>query len=723
MHPTLALIVALACLPAPAQPLPEALARPVTQTLHGVTVSDPLRGLERIQDPDVLNWMRAQDAAARRSLAALTARAALRERVAALDAAGSDAVTRVHRTPDGRLFYLLRRVGDEQYRLVVQADDDTAPRLLADPMLLAGVPGVPHAITRFQPSPQGHRVGVVVSPAGSEQGTLHVLDVDSARPLMPPMDRADWALPFWIDKDRFLVPRLQALAPGQDRRDKYRRVGIDLVHLPGAAGGARHVELPLRRWSDPALDDDTVAVIRPLPGSAQALLTAVRGVDSEAALYLGDLAQVEEPAARWTLLAGTEAGVVDFSVHGRTLYAITHRQAPRRRVVAWDLDRPTAPPREVLPASERVVLRIVATRDALVVLVRDGNVHRLLQIAHGAQGRAAAPREVALPLAGQVFVDAGWARDIQAQVQDGLVIGLQGWTRGLAYHVVAPDGSVRPLGLPRLSDADAPGGLASTELLVRSHDGELVPMSLVHRADLGPDRRHPVWLQAYASYGMTIDPHYRREHLAWLERGGVLAFVNPRGSGVYGQDWYLAGKGPTKPNTWLDVIACAEHLIRSGWTSPSRLAFSGRSAGGMLAGRLLTARPDLFAAVVAGVGVHDMLRAEFEPNGPPNIPEFGSVATREGFHALRAMSPYANVVDGTAYPAVLLTHGINDPRVAAWHSAKMAARLQAATSTGAPVLLRLDFDAGHGVGNTRAQQLDEAADTMAFLWAYTSTRR
>jgi prolyl oligopeptidase len=171
------------------------------------------------------------------------------------------------------------------------------------------------------------------------------------------------------------------------------------------------------------------------------------------------------------------------------------------------------------------------------------------------------------------------------------------------------------------------------------------------------------------------------------------------------------------------VIACAEHLIRSGWTSPSRLAFSGRSAGGMLAGRLLTARPDLFAAVVAGVGVHDMLRAEFEPNGPPNIPEFGSVATREGFHALRAMSPYANVVDGTAYPAVLLTHGINDPRVAAWHSAKMAARLQAATSSGAPVLLRLDFDAGHGVGNTRAQQLDEAADTMAFLWAYTGKRR
>jgi prolyl oligopeptidase len=244
----------------------------------------------------------------------------------------------------------------------------------------------------------------------------------------------------------------------------------------------------------------------------------------------------------------------------------------------------------------------------------------------------------------------------------------------------------------------------------------MVPMSIVHRSDVKRDGKNPVWLSAYASYGFTMEPNFRRERLAWLERGGVLAFANPRGSGVFGNDWYLAGKGIRKVNTWLDVIACAEHLVAEGWTNPRQLGFSGRSAGGLLAGRVLTARPDLFGAVVPAVGVHDGLRFEFEPNGPGNIPEFGSVTTEEGFKGLLAMSPYAHVKDGTRYPPVLLPHGVNDPRVAVWESLKFAARLMAARQGDSPVLLRLDYDAGHGIGNTRVQQIEENADTYAFMW-------
>jgi len=260
-------------------------------------------------------------------------------------------------------------------------------------------------------------------------------------------------------------------------------------------------------------------------------------------------------------------------------------------------------------------------------------------------------------------------------------------------------------------------------VLVPSHDGAPVPMSLVYRKGLKRDGRAPVWLTAYAAYGFTMNPSYRRERLAWLERGGVLAFANPRGSGVYGRQWHEAGKGPTKRNSWLDVIACAEYLVREGWTRPQHLGFSGRSAGGLLAGLVLTARPDLFGAFVLGVGVHDMLRTETAPNGPPNIPEFGSVATEAGFKALLEMSPYAQVKDGTAYPPVLLTHGVNDPRVEVWASTKMAARLMAASSSGQPVLLRLDYDAGHGVGDTATQQIEENADTYAFLWHHLTRGR
>jgi prolyl oligopeptidase len=208
---------------------------------------------------------------------------------------------------------------------------------------------------------------------------------------------------------------------------------------------------------------------------------------------------------------------------------------------------------------------------------------------------------------------------------------------------------------------------------------------------------------------------FRPTSLAWYERGGVLAFAHVRGGGAYGKPWHLAGQKATKPNTWKDFIACCEYLVSRGYTSPRHLAGEGGSAGGILIGRAITDRPDLFAAAVVDVGCLDMLRSETTTNGVPNIPEFGSTRTKEGFDALLAMSAYANVKDGTKYPAVLLTHGINDPRVEPWETAKMVARLQAATASDKPVLFRVDYQAGHGIGSTRKQHQEEEADGMAFL--------
>jgi len=192
--------------------------------------------------------------------------------------------------------------------------------------------------------------------------------------------------------------------------------------------------------------------------------------------------------------------------------------------------------------------------------------------------------------------------------------------------------------------------------------------------------------------------------------------ANVRGSGVYGYDWYKAGYKATKPNTWKDFIAAAEYLIAHKYTTSARLGIMGRSAGGIHVGRSVTERPDLFAAVVPVVGALDMIRAEATANGVPNIPEFGTVAKEDEFRALLAMSSYHHVKEGVAYPAVMLMHGVNDPRVDYWHSAKMAARLGAATTSGKPVLLNLDYDAGHGVGATKEQRQRETADYFAFLF-------
>jgi prolyl oligopeptidase len=197
----------------------------------------------------------------------------------------------------------------------------------------------------------------------------------------------------------------------------------------------------------------------------------------------------------------------------------------------------------------------------------------------------------------------------------------------------------------------------------------------------------------------------------------VLAVAHVRGGGEYGEDWHLAGQKRTKLNTILDFIACGEYLVDQHYTAPKYLVGRGGSAGGITVGGALTWRPDLFGVILDQVGISDTLRVELTPNGPPNISEFGSIQTEDGFHGLYAMGPYFHVRDGTAYPAVLFTTGANDPRVAPWEVTKMAARVQAATRSGRPVLLRVDYDAGHGIGSTARQYEAETADLWSFaLW-------
>jgi prolyl oligopeptidase len=241
----------------------------------------------------------------------------------------------------------------------------------------------------------------------------------------------------------------------------------------------------------------------------------------------------------------------------------------------------------------------------------------------------------------------------------------------------------------------------------------------VYPKNMKMDSLNPTFLIGYGSYGISMSPSFPTTALAWQEKGGVTAICHVRGGGEYGEEWHLAGKGKTKPNTWRDFIACAQYLIDNKYTSPARLAGEGSSAGGILIGRAITERPDLFGVAQIDVGMLDTLRFETTANGPPNIPEFGSTKTEEGFAALFEMSAFHHVKDGTAYPAVLLTTGMNDARVDPWMPGKMTARLQAATSSGKPVLLRVDYAGGHGGGSGATAAQESLADTYSFLlWQF-----
>jgi prolyl oligopeptidase len=297
----------------------------------------------------------------------------------------------------------------------------------------------------------------------------------------------------------------------------------------------------------------------------------------------------------------------------------------------------------------------------------------------------------------------------------GALVRLQSWTRPPVWFEYAPNRKrLVDAGLVPRPLANLPGA-ESVETEAPGADGVMIPLSIVSPRGIARDGSHPTLLLGYGAYGISIDPFFDPGLAAWIGQGGVFAVAHVRGGGEYGEEWHQAGRLATKPNTWRDFIACAEYLIAQGYTAPGRLAGTGTSAGGILIGRAITERPNLFRAAVPRVGVMNALRTEHEPGGPANIPEFGTTADSGQFRALMEMDAVRHVKPGVKYPAVLLTAGINDSRVEAWQPAKMTAALQEASASGYPVLLRVGFDAGHGMGLTKTQRSEETADIDAFL--------
>jgi len=710
---TRAVLPLLLCATATAQTLPTAPLRNAPETFFGTTVDDPFRPLEKPQDPEVARWMKAHADHAQATLARLPGRQTMFERLVKYDSAVSARVAHVVRVPGERVFFDKRGAQDNQFKLYLR--ENGADRLLVDPEQLAKETGKPHAINWFVPSPDGRHVAYGVSQQGSEAAVLHVLDTKSGKPVGAPLTRADFGAVDWSpDGKTLFVNRLQALKPGMAGTEKYQKSQVLRLALGAKAASATPVfgtavaGLPIAAAEVP--------YVKLSHDGRWAFGFVFNGTATEISLFVAPQASVLKGRPSWKRLFDASAEVSYASYFDNTLYLRSHKNAPRSQVLALDLKTPDiARARVVVPQSARVITGIGAAADALYVEARDGNVKRLFKRAHAADAPLA---EVKLPIEGSFEIA---PIESVANAADprlpGALIGLEGWTRARQFYLVGADGSVSNTGLQPQGPFDAPADVVATEVKVKSHDGVEVPMSVIHKKDLQLDGSHPTILYGYASYGITEEPFYSVTRLAWLDAGGVYAIANPRGSSVYGQDWYKAGYQATKPNTWRDFIACAEWLVANKYTQPAKLGILGGSAGGILVGRAMTERPDLFAAVIPAVGALDMVRAEVTPNGVPNIPEFGTRKTEAGFKALLAMSTYHQVKDGTPYPAVMLTHGVNDPRVEVWHSTKTAARLLQATTSGKPVLLRLDYDAGHGVGSTKTQQLRERADMLSFfLW-------
>jgi prolyl oligopeptidase len=650
-------------------------------------VDDPFLWLEDGDSPATREFVARELARTRGTLDALPDRARIRARVGELLAIGTLDTPQVG---GDRVFHTRREGRQNQPVLYVREGIDGADTPLVDVNALAADGTI--ALDWWFPSEDGSLVAFGTSSGGSELSTQHVIDVARAAMLPDTIERTRAASVAWLpDASGFYYtryPRPGEVPAGQEvyhRHVFFHRLGEDPAADPRVFGEGREPE----DWPSVSISRD-----------GRWLLIAVSRGWTRVDLYLMDLAG----GGLITVAEGRDA-IYGGEVFEGTLYLTTNEDAPRYRVFAVDPARPERTAwREIVPESD-AVLAGAQIIDGRLFVRYEQNASSLLRVFERDGAPAA---EVPLPGLGTVTGAGGdsYRRDAFFSFQSYTV-------PPTVYHYDMRTGRARVW-----ARVDAPVDMTPYAIEQRwftSRDGTRVPMFLVHRTGLAADGRNRTLLTGYGGFNISRTPLFQRGLYLWLEEGGVYAEANLRGGSEFGEEWHRAGMLARKQNVFDDFIAAAEYLVAERITTPGRLAIYGGSNGGLLVGAALTQRPDLFRAVVCAVPLLDMLRYHHFQIAKLWIPEYGSPDDPQAFEWLRAYSPYHRVRNGTAYPAVLLVTAERDTRVDPMHARKMAARLQEATTSGRPILLRIEPMAGHGVGKPLVKQIEESTDVWSFL--------
>ncbi|HXF79261.1 MAG TPA: prolyl oligopeptidase family serine peptidase [Usitatibacter sp.] len=674
-------------------PYPAAPKKPVTDAYFGTTVTDDYRWLENGKDPGVRAWSQEQMKVTRGVLDALPVLPGLRAELK--DLYTHAPVSHGSMEFAGSLFAMKRQPPKNQPFLVVMKDPAaaSAERVLVDPNAME--PGT--TIDWYVPSLDGKYVAVSLSKNGSEDGTAHVFEVATGK------ETGD------------LVPRVQWPTGGGSIAWDATGTGFWYTRYPQgserpAADMNFYQQVYFHKLGTPA-SADTYALGKEFPRIAEVHLESTRdGSYTLAKVANGDgrlfSYYLRDPSGKWARFAEDADKIFDVELgFDGNLYALSHKDAPRGKVLSMPLGAPVlASARVVVPQGADNIEEVTATRTRIYVTYVVGGPTEVRIFDTAGKPVRKLPTE---PVSSN-------ALGARLEGDDVMVLS-QSYLSAPAWSRYSPAGNrLAKTGLIGAYRFDFKDAEVVRELAV-SKDGTKVPVNILMKKGTKRDGSNPLLLTGYGGYGVNYGPYFSTFYRAWLNHGGIVAVVNLRGGGEYGEPWHLAGNLTHKQNVFDDMIGAAGHVIKRGYTKPEKLAAMGGSNGGLLMGAIVTQHPELFRAVWSSVGIYDMLRVELTPNGAFNVTEFGTVKDPAQFKALYAYSPYHHVKDGVDYPAMLFSTGENDGRVDPYNSRKMAARMQAADPDGRPILLRISMDTGHGIGTGLDKRVEQDADGFAFL--------
>ena len=670
--------------------------RMVTDTYYDITVRDDYRWLDDLKDPSVRKWNDEQNAYTREYLDRLADLKPIQERLSQIMNAENPSYGQLYYR--SRLFGLKKQPPKNQRILVLfpSIGDTSGERMIIDPNVLNAAGTT--AIDWYRPSRDGRLVAVSLSENGSEDGTLHIFEVETGRQLPD------------------TIPGVQYPTGGGDVEWNSDDSGLYYTRYP--QGNERPPEdanffqhIYFHKLGTPASSDRYV-IGKEFPRIAECTLQSTRdGRYLLASVANGDGGEFAHflmtPSGQWKQITQFSDKVVDaqFGLDGR-LYLLSRADAPNGKVIALSPADPLLSKASVIvPEGDSSISGFAACANILYVVDISGGPSRLRAFDLNGKPMTAPQIQPIASVSELVRIEGDRILFAEATYLSPLV----------RFDYDPTLGAPRKTSLSEIAAVDFSDCEVVREMAI-SRDGTKIPLNIIRRKGTVLDGQNPAILYGYGGYSISLEPTFDSSLKLWLEQGGVYAESNLRGGGEFGENWHEAGRLTKKQNVFDDFIACAQFLIDQKYTSREKLAIEGGSNGGLLMGAVLTQRPDLVRAAVSHVGIYDMLRVELTPNGAFNVTEFGSVKDPDQFKALFAYSPYHHVKDGTAYPAVLLLTGDNDGRVDPANSRKMCARLQTATKSNLPVMLRTEAQAGHGIGTALSTQIAERADVYAFLF-------
>jgi prolyl oligopeptidase len=651
-------------------------------TYWGKTYKDPYRWLENIKSKEAEGWFKAQANVSKSLLDKIAAKDSLAKEWMSLDklqpASYSDIVYE-----GTRLFYRKTKGGENVGKLYYREGWNGKEKLLFDPSTYR--PGVVTSIQSIVPSYDGNNIALGLSAAGAEVSELRVLNVGIGR-LLPDSIYPSLLGPFgWsLDNSSFFYSWQKS---ADNKSPEFELNSKTRVHKLGSDPATDIDFLSNESYPDLHIAPNEFPIASIDESYPAYIFASIANVRNEMKVLYAPTQEMSKQQIDWKVLCVTSDSLVrGMEYHGDKVYAITARNAPKYKLVSTRIEHPDWSHAEtILPEEKDAMQYIVKSKDYLFAVYSNGIVSRVVEYRFTNGERT----EISFPMSGTVDVFCPDKRT------NRLVVTMTSWTSPPMWYDY--DADTRSLTKSMFnSDVSYPGfeQLTAEEVEAPGHDGTMIPLSIIYKKGLPKNGMNCCLLVGYGAYGISVTPSFSIFRSVAL-RGVVVAYAHVRGGSEKGDSWYKAGYKTTKPNTWKDFISCGEYLVKNGYTSPSKLAGTGTSAGGILISRAITERPDLFGAAICNVGCANAMRMEFAPNGPVNIPEFGTVKDSIECSALYEMDGVQHVRKGVKYPAVICVGGWNDPRVVAWEPGKFAAALQQASSSGKPVLMMVNYDSGH----------------------------